>query len=233
MGASAHATPPRAAAAGAELAVENVSKRFGERVVALRGVSLRVQPGELVLLTGPSGSGKTTLLNVIAGFDVPDEGRVLVDGAPVQEREDLARFRREEIGVVFQLHHLIAGLTAADNVEMALIPVRITRAERRERVLAALEEVGLGARAEHFPSQLSGGERQRVAVARALVNHPRLLLADEPTGALDSAASEEVLSLFGALRDRFGMTVLLVSHDPGAGRRVDRTLRLRDGRVEP
>jgi putative ABC transport system ATP-binding protein len=116
---------------------------------------------------------------------------------------------------------------------MALIPVRITRAERRERVLAALEEVGLGARAEHFPSQLSGGERQRVAVARALVNHPRLLLADEPTGALDSAASEEVLSLFGALRDRFGMTVLLVSHDPGAGRRVDRTLRLRDGRVEP
>jgi putative ABC transport system ATP-binding protein len=233
MGASAHATPPKAAAAGADLAVENVSKRFGERVVALRGVSLRVQPGELVLLTGPSGSGKTTLLNVIAGFDVPDEGRVLVDGAPVQEREDLARFRREEIGVVFQLHHLIAGLTAADNVEMALIPVRITRAERRERVLAALEEVGLGARAEHFPSQLSGGERQRVAVARALVNHPRLLLADEPTGALDSAASEEVLSLFGALRDRFGMTVLLVSHDPGAGRRVDRTLRLRDGRVEP
>jgi putative ABC transport system ATP-binding protein len=233
MGASAHATPPRAAAAGAELAVENVSKRFGERVVALRGVSLRVQPGELVLLTGPSGSGKTTLLNVIAGFDVPDEGRVLVDGAPVQEREDLARFRREEIGVVFQLHHLIAGLTAADNVEMALIPVRITRAERRERVLAALQEVGLGARAEHFPSQLSGGERQRVAVARALVNHPRLLLADEPTGALDSASSEEVLALFGALRDRFGMTVLLVSHDPGAARRVDRTLRLRDGRVEP
>jgi putative ABC transport system ATP-binding protein len=227
----AAAAPSPAAPAGAQVSVERVTKRFGERVTALREVSLRLESGELVLLSGPSGSGKTTLLNLIAGFDAPDEGRVLVDDRPVAEQADLARFRREVIGVVFQQHHLIDGLTAEENVEVALLPCALRRSERRERVATALADVGLAERAEHLPSQLSGGERQRVAVARALVNGPRLLLADEPTGALDSAASEEVMALLREVRDRRGMTVLLISHEPDAARYVGRTVLLRDGRV--
>jgi putative ABC transport system ATP-binding protein len=223
--------PSSSSRAGAEVAVERVTKRYGPRIAALQDVSLRIEPGELVLLSGPSGSGKSTLLNLIAGFDEPDEGRVLVDGLAIAQTTDLPRFRREVIGVVFQLHHLIAGLTAEENVAVALMPTRLARDERAARVAGALEEVGLAERGEHLPWQLSGGERQRVAVARALVNRPRLLLADEPTGALDTAASEAILALFRSLRDRHGMTVLLISHEPDAERHVDRTLRLRDGRL--
>jgi ABC-type lipoprotein export system ATPase subunit len=216
---------------GAQLSVERVSKRFGERISALRDVSFQLGPGELVLLTGPSGAGKSTLLNLIAGFDRPDDGRILVDGQCVASMPDPARYRREVIGFVFQLHHLIGGLTAEENVEVPLIPGGGHRTARMQRARAALAEVGLGDRGGHRPAQLSGGERQRVALARALVCRPRLLLADEPTGALDSESGREVMALLTRLSRSKGVTVLLVSHDPEARRRADRVLQLRDGRL--
>ncbi len=186
---------------GVDVVVDAVSKRFGDRVQALSGVSLTLAPGEVVLLTGPSGSGKSTLLNLVAGFDSPDAGRISVGGTSVAELDDQAAFRRDVVGVVFQLHHLIAGLTAEENVEVPLIPDVRRRAERLRRARAALEDVGLGERRTHLPAELSGGERQRVAIARAMVRRPPLLLADEPTGALDSAASEDVLNLLHELSD--------------------------------
>jgi ABC-type lipoprotein export system ATPase subunit len=216
---------------GAAVSVEGVTKRFGEHVTALRDVSFTLEPGELVLLTGPSGAGKSTLLNLIAGFDEPDGGRILVDGEPVASMPDPARYRREVVGFVFQLHHLMAGLTAEENVEVPLLPGGGRRAARLERARAALAEVGLDARRDHRPGQLSGGERQRVALARALVCGPRLLLADEPTGALDSDSGREVLALLTDLSRRRGVTVLLVSHDPEAPDSADRVLELRDGRL--
>ena len=216
---------------GVDVVVEDVAKRFGERVQALDGVSFTIAPGEVVLLTGPSGSGKSTLLNLVAGFDAPDAGRIAVGGRSVAELEDPAAFRRDVVGVVFQLHHLIPGLTAEENVEVPLIPDVRRRAERLERARAALADVGLGERRTHLPSELSGGERQRVAIARAMVRHPPLLLADEPTGALDSVASEDVLTLLRELSRRHGTTVLLVSHEVDAERYADRVLRMRDGRM--
>lgn len=217
--------------AGAEVVVDAVSRRFGARVTALEDVSFRLAPGDFALLTGPSGAGKSTLLNCISGFDRPDSGRVTVDGTSVADLERPAHFRREVVGFVFQLHHLIPGLTAEENVEVPLIPDVRRRGERLARARAALADVGLAERATHRPAELSGGERQRVAVARAIVRRPRLLLADEPTGALDSAASEELLAMLGRLARESGITVLLVSHEPEAQRHVDRVLELRDGRL--
>jgi putative ABC transport system ATP-binding protein len=219
-------------AAGAEVVIEGVSKRFGAQILALDRVTLRVSPGEFLLLAGPSGSGKSTLLNLVAGFDAPDSGAIHVADHDVCKLDDPSRFRREVIGFVFQLHHLILGLTAEENVEVALLPCSLTRAERLRRVRSALADVGLGDRGHHLPNQLSGGERQRVAIARGLVGNPRLLLADEPTGALDTAAGEQIVALLGRLRDEHGMTVLMVSHQPGLGEEVDRVVHLRDGRIE-
>jgi putative ABC transport system ATP-binding protein len=211
--------------------VEGVVKRFDEHVTALRGLDLDVSPGELLLLRGPSGAGKSTLLNLVAGFDQPDAGRIVVAGQDLADLEDPARFRREVVGVVFQLHHLIAGLTAEENVELALIPGGGRRRERLDRARSALTEVGLEHRRTHLPSQMSGGERQRVALARALVGHPRVLLADEPTGALDSEAGRETLALLAARSREHGMTVLLVSHEPVAAAYADRIERIVDGRI--
>jgi putative ABC transport system ATP-binding protein len=194
-------------------------------------VSFDVAPGDLVLIGGPSGAGKSTLLKLLAGFDRPDQGTIAVAGQPLASLTDTARFRREVLGFVFQMHHLIAGLTAEENVEIPLIPRERRRAARVARARAALADVGLTEHATHRPAQLSGGERQRVALARALVGRPRLLLADEPTAALDSAAGEEVLAQLSSLCRREGVTVVLVSHDPGAPALADRTLHLRDGRL--
>lgn len=213
------------------IVAEHLAKRYGERVVALRDASFDIAPGEFVLLSGRSGSGKSTVLNLIAGLDRPDGGRVLVGGVDPAALDDVARYRREVIGFVFQLHHLLPGLTAQENVEVALLPTGADRAERRARARAALDEVGLQDRYTHLPGQLSGGERQRVAIARAIVGRPRVLLADEPTAALDSAASRQTLDLLSALARTHGMTVLLVSYEPEAAVHADRVLQLEDGVV--
>ncbi len=216
------------APAGADVRVEHAGRRYG-RVDALRDASLHVAPGEMLAVTGRSGSGKSTLLNLIGGLEQPTSGRVLIDGREIWREPGATRHRRELVGFVFQQHHLLPNLTARANVEVALIGAGIGRRERRERALSLLGEVGLAERAEHLPDELSGGERQRVAIARALANEPPLLLADEPTGAVDSVTSQRVLDLLAELRARRGMTVIVVSYDPQVGARADRMVTVVDG----
>jgi putative ABC transport system ATP-binding protein len=215
---------------GAEVLLEGVRRVRGS-VVAVADVSLSVAAGESVALMGPSGSGKSTLLGVVGGLARPDTGHVLVDGKPPEQHGGLAAYHRDVVGFVFQLHHLLPMLTAQGNVEVPLVAAGIGRAERRERARALLDEVGLANRADHLPGELSGGERQRVAVARALANEPRLLLADEPTGALDSDSSERVLELLEEARSRRGTTMIIVTHDPQIAARADRVVRMLDGRL--
>ena len=217
---------------GAELLVEHVSRAYPGGVRALDDVSFRLDPGELALLTGRSGAGKSTLLNLVAALDRPDAGRIAVDGVSLADLPDPARYRREVVGFVFQLHHLIDALTAEENVEIPLLATTLPAAERHERARLALSEVDMAERANRRPAQLSGGERQRVAIARALVNRPRLLLADEPTASLDEQSAEELLALLGELRSDPGCTILLVSHDPVAPSHATRIMRFHDGRLE-
>jgi putative ABC transport system ATP-binding protein len=212
--------------------VEEVRRVHPGPVIALDGVSVALEPGEFVVLTGPSGSGKTSLLSVIGDLDRPDSGSVEVDDVAVGEWSN-DRFHREVVGFVFQHHQLLAHLPASANVEIPLIGAGLPRAERRRRAEALLEAVGLRHRVDSLAVHLSGGERQRVAVARALANDPRLLLADEPTGALDTEDTERVLDLLQGARERLGMTMMVVSHDAAIGRRADRMLYMRDGRLVP
>ena len=208
-----------------------MTKTYDGRIQALRDVSLRLEPGELVALTGPSGSGKSTLLQLIGGLDHPDSGDVRVDGVSVPGLAHPARFRRDVIGFVFQLHHLLPHLSARANVELAMIGTGRGKAERSDRARRLLGEVGLGDRADALPSELSGGERQRIAVARAVANEPRLLLADEPTGALDTVSGARVLDLMETMRNRRGTTMLVVSYDPAVAERASRELHLTDGQL--
>ena len=218
---------------GAALVVANVGRTFdGGRITALADVSLDVSPGELVSLTGPSGSGKSTLLNLVGALDEPDTGTITVDGVPL-DGVDAAEYRAETVGFVFQFHHLIPTISALDNVQVPMFGRGRDRAARERTARELLAEVGLAGRADDLPATLSGGERQRVAIARALANGPRLLLADEPTGALDSETGEHVLALLRRLRAERGMTVLLVTNDDDVAATADRTLRLRDGRLIP
>jgi putative ABC transport system ATP-binding protein len=215
---------------GAEVVVERVRKSFeGGRIRALKDVSLRLEPGELVALTGTSGSGKSTLLNLIGALEQADAGTITVDGEPLDARGDAAQYRARTVGFVFQFHNLIPVLSAAENVQVPMIGRGPGRTERAERSLELLGEVGLAHRAGAFPPTLSGGERQRVAIARALANDPRLLLADEPTGALDSETGAQIIALLQRLREARGMTILLVTNDRAIAERADRILELRDG----
>jgi len=216
---------------GAEVALDGVSKSYGS-IHAVRGVDLAVEAGEFVWITGRSGSGKSTLLNLIGGLETPDTGAVRIDGREVWRGGHLPQHRRNLVGFVFQHHLLLPMLSARANVEVPLIGAGVPRRERARRALELLEEVSLAERSEHRPDQLSGGERQRVAVARALVNEPRLLLADEPTGALDSATSERLLNLLFAVRERHRTTMVMVSYDPLVRKRADRIYRMIDGRLE-
>jgi putative ABC transport system ATP-binding protein len=217
---------------GAAVSVAGVRKSFESgRIPALRDVSFEIAPGELVALTGASGSGKSTILNLVGALDTPDAGRITVDGADLSRLESPSAYRAHTVGFVFQAHNLLPTLTASENVQVAMFGQR-ARHEREGRAAALLAEVGLGDRTAARPSILSGGERQRVAIARALANEPQLLLADEPTGALDSSTGAQVLELLQQLRAQRGMTILLVTNDESVAAHADRTLRLRDGVVE-
>ena len=216
---------------GARVVVDRVSKAFdGGRIRALNDASLELGAGEFASLTGPSGSGKSTLLNLIGALDRPDAGSIVIDGVPL-DGGDGAEYRAATVGFVFQSHNLIPTLTALENVQVPMLGRGLSRGERVLRARDLLGEVGLGNRADAFPGTLSGGERQRVALARALANEPRLLLADEPTGALDSETGTQVLRLLERIRDEWGMTVLLVTNDDAVATRASRLLRLLDGRV--
>ena len=212
--------------------LRGVRKTYGA-VAAVDGVDLRIARGQLVVVAGPSGSGKTTLLQLLGALDRPSDGEVLFDGRDLARMSDsqLARLRRETFGFVFQQFNLIGTLTAAQNVEAALAPAGVARGRRRPRTAELLERVGLAARAGHLPSQLSGGEQQRVAIARALANSPEVLLADEPTGNLDTSTGEEIVRLLRTLNARDGLSIVLITHDDAIAGAAPRVLRMRDGRL--
>lgn len=213
--------------------LSGIQRQFqvGEQTVhALNGIDLSVKPGEYVSVMGPSGSGKSTLLNIIALLDQPSAGQYWLNGDDVTRHSDdqLATIRRNTIGFVFQFFHLIPRLTAAENIEMPLILAGITRKQRQQRVAQALADVSLSDRAEHKPNQLSGGQLQRIAIARAMIMQPGLLLADEPTGNLDSKSGQDIIQLLEALNQR-GVTLMIITHDPALGQRAQRQIRIVDG----
>lgn len=215
--------------------LKNVSRSYGDGKVvnALDGVSIRLERGERVAVMGPSGSGKSTLLNLVCGLDESTGGEIEIDGVNMATLDDDARtrLRREKIGMIFQTFNLLPTLSATENVSLPLRLRGISRREAEERANRMLERVGLGERRTHRPDELSGGERQRIAIARALIFEPPVLLADEPTGNLDSRTGEEILALLDELHREFNTTILMVTHNEEAARHCDRILRLRDGKV--
>ena len=203
-----------------------------DRVRALDHATLHISPREFVSIIGPSGSGKSTLMNIIGCLDVADAGVYKLDGLPIGEysENELAHIRNKKIGFVFQSFNLIPKLSAEENVELPLIYQKVPRAQRQQRVREALERVGLQKRARHLPTELSGGQQQRVAIARALVTRPSLILADEPTGNLDSKTSQEIMDMFHELH-RQGNTIVLITHDSGVARQAERAIHILDGRI--
>ena len=216
--------------------IEHIARVYemgGEKVHALRDVSLNIYPNEYLAIMGPSGSGKSTLMNILGCLDTPSSGVYNFKGMDVKEMDDneLAEIRNKEIGFVFQTFNLLPRATALKNIELPLIYSGIPRSERRDRAIKTLEEVGLADRMQHKPNELSGGQRQRVAIARALVTKPSIILADEPTGNLDSKTGDEIMRLFQELWKR-GNTIILVTHEEDIARHAHRILRVRDGKVE-
>ena len=203
-----------------------------DRVRALDHATLHISPKEFVSIIGPSGSGKSTLMNIIGCLDVADAGQYLLDGLPIEtySENELAKVRNQKIGFVFQQFNLIPKLTAEENVELPLIYQKVKKAERQVRVKEALERVGLAQRAKHLPTELSGGQQQRVAVARALVTNPSLILADEPTGALDSKTTKEIMDLFHELHEQ-GNTIVLITHDNDIAKQAARIIHILDGQI--
>ena len=212
--------------------LQGITKSFGNLQV-LRGIDLRIEQGEVVSIVGPSGAGKTTLLQIMGTLERPDSGQVTIDGTEVQRlrEKELSAFRNRRIGFVFQFHQLLPEFTALENVQIPALIAGRTASDARQSALDALQLLGLADRAGHKPSELSGGEKQRVAVARALINHPAVVLADEPSGSLDTQNKEELHRLFFELRDRLGQTFVIVTHDEGLAALTDRTIHLKDGAV--
>jgi putative ABC transport system ATP-binding protein len=220
------------------IAIDNLVKRYtigDQEVRALNGVSLSVARGEFVAVTGPSGSGKSTLMHILGCLDRPSSGTYVLDGADVSRmsRDELAEVRQKKIGFVFQGFNLLARTSALDNVSLPLLygGTALTAAERRNRAMASLAAVGIETRADHHPNQLSGGQQQRVAIARALINNPSILLADEPTGNLDTKTSTEVMALFQRLNAERGITVILITHETDIAEHATRIVSFRDGRI--
>jgi putative ABC transport system ATP-binding protein len=211
--------------------VRKVYRRDTQEITVLDGINLTVPEGEFVALMGPSGSGKTTLLNLIAGIDRPTSGQVVVAGTDVAQLSEsaLAEWRSRNVGFIFQFYNLIPVLSAIENVELPLLLTHLSKKERRERALTALKVVGLADRASHYPRQLSGGQEQRVAIARAIVADPKVLVADEPTGDLDSRSAHEILDLMQTLNKDFKKTIVMVTHDPRAAERAHRQQHLEKG----
>ncbi len=212
--------------------IENITKSFGSLQV-LKGITLGISKGEVVSIVGASGAGKTTLLQIIGTLDTPDSGRVCLAGQDVTglSSDAMARFRNKHIGFVFQFHQLLPEFTALENVMMPAHIAGTSTKEAKARAMELLEFMGLAERATHKPAELSGGEKQRVAVARALMNNPELVLADEPSGSLDTRTKEELHRLFFDLRDRYGQTFVIVTHDENLAAMTDRTIRMQDGRL--
>ena len=215
--------------------IKNLCKVYlvgDERVRALDHATLHIYPKEFVSIIGPSGSGKSTLMNIIGCLDVADAGQYLLDGLPIESytENQLAKIRNEKIGFVFQQFNLISKLSAEENVELPLIYQKVPRAERQQRVKEALEKVNLYQRAKHLPTELSGGQQQRVAIARAIVGNPKLLLADEPTGALDTASGVQIMDIFRRLSQR-GITIIMITHELGIARCADKIYHILDGRL--
>ena len=216
------------------IAARGVRKSFDDgRINALTGMDLTVEPGEWVAIVGPSGCGKSTLLHLLAALDQPDEGEILVGGHDLRTRKDLNHYRAQHVGMIFQLHNLLPTLTALENVQVPMFEEGLAPRVRRRRAGELLEAVGLEGRGGNRPPELSGGERQRVAIARALANEPPILLADEPTGSLDSDAGRLVLDLLERLRRERDLTIVLVTHDAAVAARADRVVRMLDGRLAP
>ena len=213
--------------------IEKVYRTDRIETVALERVSIEVEAGEFVSIMGPSGCGKSTLLNLIGLLDEPSRGQVILDGRPVLSYadRDVSAVRNRELGFIFQTFHLIADLSVVDNVQVPLLYRRMSHAERRTRAMEALDRVGLSARVNHYPSQLSGGQQQRVAVARAIVGSPKILLADEPTGNLDSQMGDEIMDVLEALNRDERTTIVMVTHDQQKAARTGRIIRLFDGRL--
>lgn len=212
--------------------LQGITKSFGSLQV-LKGIDLTIDKGEVVSIVGPSGAGKTTLLQIMGTLDKPDMGRILLNGTEInrlKERE-LAAFRNREIGFVFQFHQLLPEFTALENVTIPALIQGVSSGEARRRAVEMLEFMGLSERASHKPAELSGGEKQRVAVARALINHPSVVLADEPSGSLDTHNKEELHRLFFELRDKLGQTFVIVTHDEGLASQTDRTIHMLDGKI--
>jgi putative ABC transport system ATP-binding protein len=219
---------------GALIEVREAAKAYeGGRIRALNGMDLTVREGEFVAIVGPSGCGKSTLLHLLAALDRPDTGSIRVAGHDLSREGDLSHYRARHIGMVFQLHNLLPTLTAAENVQVPMFELGLRTRERRARAAELLRLVGLAERATNRPAELSGGERQRVAIARALANEPAILLADEPTGSLDSKAGRQILELIEELRIVRGMTIVMVTHDLGIASRADRVVRMLDGALAP
>ena len=230
--------PPRASADDTVVPFEHVyeasglEKRYDDgQVQALRGVTFRITPGEFVAITGPSGCGKTTLLQMLGALDRPTAGTLMYRGKSLPGLPDPAAYRAREIGFVFQSFHLLPTLTILENVQVPMLETRMSAPAREERAASLLESIGLGPRLHHFPSQLSGGERQRAAIARSLANQPSVLLADEPTGNLDSENTGLTLDLLGRLHSEQNVTLILVTHDAGIARSAGRILAMKDGRI--